>query len=168
MTMELFLFRHGEAEPATAELPDARRGLTTKGRERFARGIAGLERLEVELERIYHSPLRRAVESTELLTPLLERGGETVVTPLLSQAPSPELLELLDGERVALVGHEPWLSELLAWLVFGPPSAQSDGRADLLDFKKGGVAWLGGEPEPGAMSLRAFLPPRALRRIARS
>jgi|RhiMethySRZTD1v2_1073278.scaffolds.fasta_scaffold967472_2 phosphohistidine phosphatase len=164
--MELFLFRHAEAEPRSAELPDERRSLTVKGRERFARAAHGLQRLEVELDRIYHSPWLRAIESAELLTLLLD--GETVVTPLLAQPPTRELLDLFEGERVAVVGHEPWLSDLLGWLVFGVRMIDSEARTQTLDFGKGGLAWVGGKPEPGAMSLRAFLPPRALRRLAKS
>ena len=72
------------------------------------------------------------------------------------------------GERVAVVGHEPWLSDLLGWLVFGVRMIDSEARTQTLDFGKGGLAWVGGKPEPGAMSLRAFLPPRALRRLAKS
>jgi phosphohistidine phosphatase len=164
--MELFLFRHAEAEPRSAETPDERRTLTVKGRERFLRGAEGLQRLEVELDRVYHSPWLRSIESAELLTLLLD--GETVVTPLLAQPPTRELLDLFEGERVAVVGHEPWLSDLLGWLVFGVRMIDSEARSQSLDFGKGGLAWVGGKPEPGAMSLRAFLPPRALRRLAKS
>jgi phosphohistidine phosphatase len=164
--MELFLFRHAEAEPRTAELPDARRSLTEKGRARFARGTRGLERLGVEFDRIYHSPWLRAIESAELLSLCLE--GETVVTPLLAQPPTRELLDLLEGEQVAVVGHEPWLSDLFGWLVFGVRMIDSEARTQTLDFGKGGLAWVAGKPAPGAMTLRGFLPPRALRRLARS
>lgn len=164
--MELFLFRHAEAEARSGELPDERRALTVKGRERFLRAARGLDRLEVELDRIYHSPWLRAVESAEILTELLD--GETVVTSLLAQPPTKELLDLLEGERVAVVGHEPWLSDLLGWLVFGVRMMETDGGSPTLDFGKGGLAWVGGKPEAGAMSLRAFLPPRALRRLARA
>jgi phosphohistidine phosphatase len=164
--MELFLFRHAEAEPRSGETPDERRALTPKGRERFVRGAEGLGRLEVEFDRIYHSPWLRSIESAELLTLLLD--GETVVTPLLAQPPTQELLDLLEGESVAVVGHEPWLSDLLGWLVFGARMIESEGGSRPLDFGKGGLAWVGGKPEPGAMSLRAFLPSRALRRLART
>src|SRR5262245_28874251 len=152
--MELFLFRHAEAEPSTPETQDARRTLTLKGRERFARGVKGLENLEVELDRVYHSPWARAVESAELLAPILD--GETVVTTLLARSPSQELLDILDGEHVGLVGHEPWLSELLGWLVLGVRANEPGSGGELFEFEKGGVAWLGGRPEPGAMTLRAF------------
>jgi phosphohistidine phosphatase len=164
--MELFLFRHAEAEPSSGEIDDVRRTLTRKGRERFVRGVRGLERLEIELDRVYHSPWVRSIESAELLTPILD--GETVVTRLLAQPPSQAMLDILEGERVGVVGHEPWLSDLLGWLVLGVRGQAPESGSEMFDFEKGAVAWVGGRPEPGAMSLRAFLPPRALRRLAKS
>jgi phosphohistidine phosphatase len=164
--MELFLFRHAEAEPRSADLPDERRALTPEGRERFRRCVRALERLEVDFDRIHHGPWLRAVQSAEMLVPLLD--GETVVTPLLAEPPSQALIDLLEGERVAVVGHEPWLSDLLSWLVFGVRAFETGGRSDFLSFGKGAFAWLSGRAEPGSMALRAFLPPKTLRRLART
>jgi phosphohistidine phosphatase len=165
VTVELFLFRHAEAEQRTAELPDERRALTPRGRDRFVRSVEALERLEIDFDRVYHGPWLRAIQSAELLVPLLD--GETVVTPLLAGPPTPELLDSLEGERIALVCHEPWASDLLSWLVFGTRAFEGGGRREFLDFDKGAVGWLSGIVEPGSMSLRAFLTPKTLRRLAR-
>lgn len=166
MTVELFLLRHAEAEPRTAELTDEKRALTPRGRERFVRCVEALERLEIDFDRIYHGPWLRGIQSAELLVPLLD--GETIVTPRLAGPPTRELLDLLEGERIAVVCHEPWASDLLSWLVFGVRAFDSAGRRDFLDFDKGAVAWLSGKIEPGSMSLRAFLTPRTLKRLART
>ena len=32
-------------------------------------------------------------------------------------------------------------------------------------FKRGGIAWLEGQPQPGRMVLQAFLPPKVLREL---
>ena len=121
--MELFVIRHGIAVPGSMLLADADRPLTPEGRKRFSQAVAGLQRLGVRCDRLYHSPWLRAV-----------------------------------GERVALVGHQPWLGELVYWLLMGD-QANGSGFA----FKRGGVAWLEGRPTPGRMMLRAFLPPKVLR-----
>ena len=84
----------------------------------------------------------------------------TGVETLLARRPSQDLLDAVAGERVALVGHQPWLGELVDWLITGD---QGDGRG--FAFKRGGVAWLEGRPKPGRMVLRAFLPPKALRAL---
>ena len=78
----------------------------------------------------------------------------------LARPPSQALLQEIAGTRVALVGHQPWLGELVVWLLTG---AQADGSA--FAFKRGGVAWLEGQPQPGRMALRAFLPPKVLREL---
>jgi phosphohistidine phosphatase len=160
MSLELFVVRHAIAEERAADKEDASRALTERGRERFGKGVRGLARLGFAFDRIDHSPWLRAVQTAELLTPLLDHAGETRVSAELAAPPARALLEGLGEGRVALVGHEPWLSELVALLVSGDAG---DGAG--FEFKKGAVAWLEGEPRPGAMTLRALLPPRVLRRL---
>ncbi|MFN4232313.1 MULTISPECIES: SixA phosphatase family protein [Thermus] len=175
--MELFLVRHARALPAEAveaspegtphpdeETADDLRPLTPKGVRRFRKVVRGLWGLGVELDLILTSPKRRALETAELLTDLLE--GEVRITPHLAAPPSVALLEELPQEgRVALVGHEPYLSALLAWLLFGD-FAGASAQATLgtrFVLKKGGVAWLEGRPVPGGMALKALLPPKVFR-----
>jgi len=169
--MDLYIIRHAEAEPAGFGLEDAHRPLTKKGRESFAREVRGLERLGVAFDRIYHSPLLRAVETADLLVPLLDgqgaARGESRVTDELARAPRKELLSELEGERVALVGHEPHVSDLVALLVLGWRVFEPVARGGVIDFKKGAVACLTGEPREGEMTLAAFWPPKTLRRIGK-
>jgi phosphohistidine phosphatase len=160
--MELFLIRHAHAIDSAPEGDDAARPLSGKGRRRFEQSVDGLAHLGVRFDLVLHSPWLRAVETADLLEPLLE--GEMRVTPRLSQAPARALLDEFDthdGARVAAVGHEPWLSELLAWLVLEDLDASQRFR-----FEKGGVAWLNGSPTPGGMSLHALLTPKVLRSLA--
>jgi phosphohistidine phosphatase len=157
--MELFVIRHAIAVPGSILLADADRPLSPKGRKRFSQAVLGLQCLKVRFDRLYHSPWLRAVETAELLAPVLE--GEAVCSPALARAPSQDLLDALVGARVALVGHEPWTGELVAWLTTGEPS---DGS--VFAFKRGGIAWLEGQPQPGRMVLQAFLPPKVLRELA--
>jgi phosphohistidine phosphatase len=154
--MELLVIRHAIAVPGSMLLADADRPLSPQGRKRFSQAVMGLQRLGIRCDRLYHSPWLRAVETAELLGPVLD--GEMVSSPALARPPSQDLLDALVGERVALVGHQPWLGELVYWLVVGDQSDDSG-----FAFKRGGVAWLEGRPKPGRMVLRAFLPPKALR-----
>ena len=121
--------------------------------------MQGLRTLGLRCDRLYHSPWRRAVETAELLAPVLD--GEAISNPALAQPPRPDLLATIAGERVALVGHQPWTGALVAWLTTG---ALDDGST--FAFKRGGVAWLEGQPQPGQMALRAFLPTKVLRALA--
>jgi phosphohistidine phosphatase len=156
--MELFVIRHAIAVPGSMLLADADRPLSPKGRMRFSQAVMGLQRLKIRFDRLYHSPWLRAVETAELLAPVLD--GKAVGSPALARTPSQDVLAVLVGERVALVGHEPWMGELVAWLTTGTPP---DGS--VFAFKRGGVAWLEGQPQPGRMVLQAFLPPKVLRQL---
>lgn len=156
--MELYLIRHAIALDAEPGQSNDARPLSAEGIQKFTEVVRGLKRLGVRLDRLYHSPKLRAVQTAELLVPLLD--GETEVTPYLATDPSPDLLKSLVGESVGLVGHEPWMSELCAWLLTG---RRSGGH---FPFKKGGVAWLEGTPKPGGMKLRGFWAPKVLRGLA--
>lgn len=142
---DLLLFRHAPAHPVTAEdetrfgldEADIRRGLTPKGERRFERFIAGLEDEDVEVDLVLHSPWRRAVETAERLRPISR--GPTEVVSALAAPPGAALDAVLatvatNYPRVAIVGHQPWLGELLARLTGAP--------VDLVDWRKGGLVWV--------------------------
>jgi phosphohistidine phosphatase len=154
--MDLYLIRHAIADDGD---DDDARPLSTKGAKKFRQSVKGLRALGVRFDHVLHSPKRRAVETAELLAPLLE--GEFEVTQLLADAPSNKLLGHLHGDALALVGHEPYLSALLAWLTVGDTEL---GHHFLL--KKGSVAQLTGDPEPGGMQLVALWSPAVLRGLA--
>ena len=156
--MELFLIRHAIAEPRSLTLPDAERPLTRQGRERFAQAVAGMQRLGIRLRQVYHSPWLRAAETAALLAPVLQ--GDLLPTQALARPPEADILHEIEETSTALVGHEPWMSELLAWLITGSPASGA-----MFAFKKGGVAWLEGQLRPGGMVLRAYLPPKVLRAL---
>jgi len=116
--------------------------------------VRGLERLGFRFERLVHSPLRRAHETAELLAPLV--AGELEPSALLARAPGDELVASLAGEELALVGHEPWLTQL-AGILIGAPAG--------LALKKGGVLVLEGKPRAGGMQLVQALAPATLRAL---
>ena len=158
--MHLYVIRHAIAEEAAPGQDDAHRALTPEGEKKARRVVRGLRELDIDFDRILTSPWRRAAENAALLSPLCD--ATPIETDLLAQAPRAELLALIaeHAETTAVVGHEPWLSELVAWLAFGDTR-----HGDALDFRKAGVVWLEGSVIPGAMALRAFLPPRVLRAV---
>ena len=158
--MDLYVVRHATAEDATPQIEDSARALTDEGERKFRRVVQGLRELDVSFDRVLTSPWTRARRTAELLEPVSE--APFVTTEALCQPPRPELLALIaeTGDVVAVVGHEPWLGELIAWLVFGDPK-----RGDAILLKKGGVAWLDGAAVPGGMKLRAIFPPKLLRAL---
>ncbi|MGV3623319.1 MAG: SixA phosphatase family protein [Archangium sp.] len=152
--MQLTLIRHAIAEEGD---DDFSRPLTNEGWKRFCKSVVTMRELEVSFTRVVHSPKLRAVETAKLLTQLLD--GEFEASELLMKAPSKALLSLLAQDGTAAVGHEPYLSSLLAWLVMGDVT-----KGQHFELKKGAVARLEGQVEPGGMQLTALWTPKLLRR----
>lgn len=180
--MELWLVRHANAEAVSGDGTDERRALDGKGRADFERSVAGLARLKVRFDRVLFSPFLRAQETAGLLMTACD--GEAEASLELCDQPRESLLERLQqlhesSERLrdetprentahlALVGHEPWLSQLAAWLVFGWRVYDVGPARQVIAIHKGGVVHLSGAPRPGEMTLVAAYPPSALRKLAR-
>jgi phosphohistidine phosphatase len=161
--MQLLIVRHGIAvERGTPGIPDDDRPLTPEGEKKFKQAARGVARVLDKPYAILTSPLPRAHRTAELLSEAF--GGVTLTaTPALSEGSFQDLKSQLGDypkkALLAVVGHEPFLSSLLAKLL----RAKS---APALEFKKGGMALVelaGGLDDGGA--LLAFLPPRVLREI---
>jgi phosphohistidine phosphatase len=163
--MDLYVVRHGVAEEPTPGGHDADRELTPDGVRKVKRAVRGMRALDLRFGRVLTSPWRRALHTAELLGSLVDEA-KPLQTELLCQTPRAELLahisEATAGSQrgTAVVGHEPWLGELVAWLAFG------DARfGEALDLKKAGLVWLSGSAVPGGMMIRAILPPKLLRAV---
>jgi phosphohistidine phosphatase len=155
--MQLFVIRHAIAVERGGDLPDEARPLTQVGIDKMRAIVRGLRKLEIELDTLRHSPWTRAVETADLLMPLVK--GESVVDAGLARPPTEEFIARLSGDRCGVVGHEPWMSDLVSLLTQG-----HDGKPSF-QMRKGGVAWLEGRPRIGEMHLVALLPPRVLRKV---
>ncbi len=124
----LYLVRHGiAAEPADFSGPDTWRPLTPKGRRRFRRLARELARLEDPTgptplpTLVVASPLVRAVQTAELLAAALRVDTIEIHPDLTPEGDGVRLLRWLatrleEGQGVALVGHDPSISWLLAHL----------------------------------------------------
>ena len=118
-----------------SEADDAARPLTDRGRRRFRRAVRGMRRLGLGVDRVLHSPWTRAVQTADLLGRLVDGdlADARRATPHLAAPPRGELfadLVATGGDRVAVVGHEPWLGELVALLLTG-----STQHGDVLPFR---------------------------------
>ncbi|MGH7819460.1 MAG: phosphohistidine phosphatase SixA [Candidatus Binatia bacterium] len=161
--MKLYLVRHAIAESAAAS--DAERALTEEGKDKMRRAAQGLRAIDVSLDLLLTSPLRRARETAEILAETL-RAQVRVLEELASGADPRLVLGALrpyhDRSALALVGHEPDLGKLASVLLAGSPTTCP------LPFKKGGVACFDGELLPGTqrVELEWFLTPKQLRTLA--
>jgi phosphohistidine phosphatase len=136
--VRLYLVRHAIAfERDSDKWPDdAKRPLTHKGIARMREVVDGLLDLSVELDLVVTSPLVRAKQTADVILAGLADPPDLVVSESMSPNGSPAaVVEVLSHhtklKNIALVGHEPALGELGAWLI---------GAKNPLPFKKGGVA----------------------------
>ncbi|MHB1229718.1 MAG: phosphohistidine phosphatase SixA [Halothiobacillus sp.] len=167
--MDVLLIRHAPAEEreqfALTGQPDERRPLTVRGIERMQLAARGLMTLALPIERLIASPLVRAQQTAEILAPTLEIRQFDTEAMLASDVPTEHLIDWLrkqprvDG--IALIGHEPSLSQLMETLIGG----RSNGNMPL---KKGGAALLRFTDNiaAGQGQLIWFLSPGILRALA--
>lgn len=166
--MLVYLVRHAIAEERDplGRLDDAARRLTKQGIERMRRNVSALSEIGVTLDAIWTSPLVRAVQTADLLKPLLNRGGQTdIVNELAGGGRHAIIVDRLSREKdldaIAIVGHEPDMGELASILLFADAS-------DAIRFKKGGVACIDLDENGDSMTgvLRWMLTPRQMRAMA--
>lgn len=122
--MRLYLIRHAEAVPLETEgiSSDEERPLTAAGRASCGPLAQSLGRLGVKLDRLFTSPLVRAVQTAEELAACWEGEPPPVEeTPLLSPGTKKRklasMLSHAGGDAIGMVGHNPDLSELVGWFI---------------------------------------------------
>ncbi len=127
--MDLYLARHAEAARVGGEIThDADRILTPKGVEDAALMGRVLIRLDPGLKIVATSPLKRAVQTGELIAKSLKGGQKILTTGNLApgfkhRALVEELFVLSGGDRIVAVGHQPDVGEFLSFLVAGSAQA---------------------------------------------
>ncbi len=140
--MNLYVIRHAIAvdEALSDYESDRERPLTDKGRKKMRQIAKALYNLGVELDLILSSPYVRACETAEILADVFKMKKEIVLSNNLVPSGTPELLvgeinEKYSVDSLAVVGHEPFLSALISFLVAENAKVE-------ITLKKGGVCYL--------------------------
>lgn len=131
--MKLFFLRHGIAEDATGGQRDADRALTPEGRAQLKEVARALHCLGIKPQIVLSSPLVRAVQTAEIVAPVVGALVETVaeLQPGCTIDDLQRLLRRYTQPSLMLVGHEPDFSALAAHLI------NADQRS--LKLKKAGL-----------------------------
>jgi len=156
---ELYLIRHADAievgQNGIAE--DAERPLSDQGREQAGRLGRALAARGLTVPRVVTSPLRRAVETAEIVRqqwpePVPELSVCENLSPGSKRRRLTRQLRDMGCPVLLVVGHEPGLSRYAAWLIGGR-------KADL-QLTKAGVVRIDFESTIGKRggSLRWLLP----------
>jgi phosphohistidine phosphatase len=160
--MELLIVRHGIAvDRGTPGMADDERPLTKEGEKKFRGAARGLATIVSAPDIVLTSPLPRALRTAEIAAAAW-KGDKPVRSPKLAAGSAAAILELLAQNRrharVAIFGHEPDLSQLLARLL-------GSGKGERLALKKGGAALLELTDDLQAGRLVFYLPPKLLRAL---
>ena len=141
--MNLFIFRHGLAvehgSPGYSD--DASRPLTVEGKAKLRDIARAMEKLVLNFDVILSSPYRRALQTAKITAEKLDLEKKLAFSDELAPGGSAkELIHHINQikprpENVLLVGHEPYLSELISLLVSGGPGFS-------VTLKKAGLAKL--------------------------
>jgi phosphohistidine phosphatase len=154
MAQQLWLLRHGEAEPHDAR-PDDERRLTDRGRDQARVAGCALAALKVQIHLAFTSPKVRARDTASIACEAL--GVEPMEHGALAGGfEADAALELVGAgapdQRVLVVGHEPDFSQVV-----------HDLTGARIDLKKGGIAGVRLDGARG--ELIVLLRPRELERI---
>jgi phosphohistidine phosphatase len=139
--MDLFLLRHAIAEQRdpTKYPDDALRPLTEKGIKRMRRVAEGFLAAGLTFDVIYTSPYTRARQTADIVADVFGLRKVLRETDTLAVDGDPEALiaelKKVDATSILLVGHEPYLSELISHLLVGDASLD-------VTMKKGGLCKL--------------------------
>jgi phosphohistidine phosphatase len=163
--MIVYIVRHAVAFDRDAKRwPDDReRPLTKKGEKRFIAVARELKSMELPVKRVLSSSLVRAWQTAKLLEAEAAWPRAQKFTPL-EPGHNPE--EVVTGlkkyrdDALALVGHEPNLSQLIGYLI------ANNNNGPVIEMKKGGAACIefNGAPAAGRGKLLWLAPPRLLLR----
>ena len=153
--MELILLRHGKAEDINIG-GDFTRELVEKGREQSRRAARLLKSARVLPEIVLTSPLIRARQTAEEFCNTAEIPGAVIqgwlACGMSSETALSELAAFRDFRRVAIVGHEPDFSQLIAWIL----GIAGGG----IVVKKGSLTCLTVNPPSRIGSLVYMIPPK--------
>ncbi len=164
--MRIFLIRHGIArdKELLPAIPDDERPLTDEGRKRLKACLPGFKLLIPQLDVMLSSPLLRAKQTANLITRALSKTLSIQIDSNLApdgclNSLRRSLLSLPSASDIALVGHEPCLSELAAILLGSERS--------VLSFKKGGACCIDvpNAPHSENAALLWHAPPKLLRAL---
>lgn len=142
--MKLILFRHGLAmdrEMALAQkMDDYRRPLTPKGRDKTEKMAKLLKSFDFEIDLLVSSPLVRALQTAEILFPVVKSKDIFECAELVPSAPPQAFAQWLkihsnNATCIVAVGHEPQLSAFASWALAGATHS-------FIELKKSGMICL--------------------------
>jgi len=153
--MQLYFFRHGEADWPGWTKPDDERPLTDFGKKEVRQVAKFLDRLNVKPDLIVSSPLPRALQTAEVAAEQLKTKlrQDEALEPGFGISELSTLLKRHHSKALMLVGHEPDFSSVISALTGG-----------FIKMSKAGIALVDLDPETEKGRLLWLFPPKFARK----
>jgi phosphohistidine phosphatase len=133
--MILYLVRHGDALPDES-MADTQRRLSSLGQRQAAVAARFLQNLQPSLDLILSSPFLRARETALAFGQVYRKTKLQTSEQLVPTAHPAQMMAYLQTQplqSVLLVGHEPYMSEAIAYLISGKTHTN-------IEMRKGSMA----------------------------
>jgi len=109
--MNVYLIRHGEADPTSVKKPQEERELTKNGENIVIASAEFWKKYVSEFEILLSSPLKRAMQTAHIIKEVFNIKSEVLPEVLLlNGGPTEDLLILVSAfgaENIAMIGHQP-------------------------------------------------------------
>jgi phosphohistidine phosphatase len=158
--MNLYLIRHGDSEKSSLQKKDHERELTASGKKITEQAALYWKKIIPPFDHILSSPFIRSVQTAEIIASVFKLHQGVVIDKKLSPGSSTEdLIEIVqayDSKNIAVVGHQPDMSEHISNLISGSTA--------FVEFKKSAIAKLsfGSKIKSGKGTLNLLIPPEIL------
>jgi phosphohistidine phosphatase len=172
--LDLYLLRHGDAGKRMAVAAGGNTGdvpLTIVGREEIAIIARSIKDLNLKFSAIVTSPLKRAVQTAKIIAKVLAmEKGISIWNELAPEGNRSKLYNRLNQDTressILMIGHEPYLSNMMYDMIFQKNRVNQLGRINL---KKAGLAKIRVISLTPNISgeLRWLLTPRILKLLAK-
>lgn len=134
--MNIYLIRHGDSEGISKGMKDSERKLTPEGEMKIRNASIFWKNIIPDFDYIISSPYVRAVQTAKIIAATFNHKREVLADKRFGSGSEIEsLIELLNSYQssdIAIVGHQPDLSNHLSRLISGSGAS--------IEFKKGAIA----------------------------
>ncbi len=120
--MEIFILRHGDANSNAKKLTDdSKRSLSENGVKEIENVANFFEKIEVNFDHIFSSPLKRAKQTSEIILKKQNKSSFTELEELKPEGRVEEICQILGSQKedasVLVVGHNPLLVDLANYII---------------------------------------------------
>ena len=136
--MDIYILRHGDANSDTKKIiDDSKRPLTEAGIKEIENVSKLFTELEIQIARIYSSPLLRAKQSAKIIQKFQKKAEMLEIAELKPEGIPGEACKKIasDSSAVLVVGHNPLLVEIINYV-----TSSDKQQTCHISLKTGGLA----------------------------